>query len=89
MGLNDPQWGKNKGDSGPPDLDDVLRNVNKKINNIFGQKKGGGGDDGSGSNTPSPKPQSGSSIAMILGLLAVVWSASGFYIVDEGHRGVV
>ena len=39
MGLNDPQWGKNKGDSGPPDLDDVLRNVNKKINNIFGQKK--------------------------------------------------
>ena len=89
MGLNDPQWGKNKGDSGPPDLDDVLRNVNKKINNIFGQKKGGGGDDGSGSNTPSPKPQSGSSIAVILGLLAVVWSASGFYIVDEGHRGVV
>ena len=89
MGLNDPQWGKNKGDSGPPDLDDVLRNVNKKINNIFGQKKGGGGDDGSGSNTPSPKPQSGSSIAMILGLLAVVWLASGFYIVDEGHRGVV
>lgn len=87
MGLNDPQWGKNKGDSGPPDLDDVLRNVNKKINNIFGQKKGGGGDDGS--NTPSPKPQSGSSIAVILGLLAVVWSASGFYIVDEGHRGVV
>ena len=46
MGLNDPQWGKNKGDSGPPDLDDVLRNVNKKINNIFGQKKGGGGDEG-------------------------------------------
>lgn len=89
MGLNDPQWGKNKGDSGPPDLDDVLRNVNKKINNIFGQKKGGGGDDGSGSNTPSPKSQSGSSIAMILGLLAVVWLASGFYIVDEGHRGVV
>lgn len=87
MGLNDPQWGKNKGDSGPPDLDDVLRNVNKKINNIFGQKKGSGGDDGS--HTPSPKQHSGGSIAMILGLLAVVWLASGLYIVDEGHRGVV
>ena len=46
MGLNDPQWGKNKGDSGPPDLDDVLRNFNKKINDMFGQKKSGGGDDG-------------------------------------------
>ena len=87
MGLNDPQWGKNKGDSGPPDLDDVLRNVNKKINNIFGQKKGGGDDDGS--HTSSPKPQSGSSIAIILSLLIVVWLGSGFYIVDEGHRGVV
>lgn len=88
MGLNDPQWGKNKGDSGPPDLDDVLRNVNKKINNIFGQKRGGGGDDG-GSREQSPKPQSSGGLVLILGLLAVVWLASGFYIVDEGHRGVV
>ena len=81
MGLNDPQWGKNKGDSGPPDLDDVLRNVNKKINSIFGQKKSGGGDEGS--NTQGPKQHSGRSIALILGLLVVVWLASGFYIVDE------
>lgn len=87
MGLNDPQWGKNKGDSGPPDLDDVLRNVNKKINNIFGQKKEGGGDEGS--RDKGPKPQSGVNITLILGLLVVVWLASGFYIVDEGQRGVV
>jgi membrane protease subunit HflK len=87
MGLNDPQWGKNKGDSGPPDLDDVLRNVNKKINSIFGQKKGSGGDEGSGDK--GPKQQSGSNIVLILGLLLVVWLGSGFYIVEEGHRGVV
>ncbi len=87
MGLNDPQWGKNKGDSGPPDLDDVLRNVNKKINNIFGQKKGSGGDDGP--QDKDPKPQSGGNIVVILGLLLAVWLGSGFYIVDEGHRGVV
>jgi len=87
MGLNDPQWGRNKGDSGPPDLDDVLRNVNKKINNIFGQKKGGGNDEGSP--PPGPKQHSSGSIATILGLLAVVWLGSGLYIVDEGHRGVV
>ncbi|HLP82190.1 MAG TPA: FtsH protease activity modulator HflK, partial [Nitrosomonas sp.] len=87
MGLNDPQWGKNKGDSGPPDLDDVLRNVNKKINNIFGQRKSGGGDDGSRENTP--RSHGGGSIVIILGLLLAVWLASGFYIVDEGHRGVV
>ncbi|SFE20474.1 FtsH protease activity modulator HflK [Nitrosomonas sp. Nm166] len=87
MGLNDPQWGKNKGDSGPPDLDDVLRNVNKKINSIFGQKKSAGGDESP--RDKGPKQQSGSNIALILGLLLLVWLASGFYIVDEGHRGVV
>lgn len=89
MGLNDPQWGKNKGDSGPPDLDDVLRNVNKKINSIFGQKKGGSGGGDEGPRSQGSSPHSSGSIALILGLLVVVWLASGFYIVDEGHRGVV
>lgn len=87
MGLNDPQWGKNKGDSGPPDLDDVLRSVNKKINNIFGQRKNARGDENP--HDRGPKQQSGGNIALILGLLVIVWLASGFYIVDEGHRGVV
>lgn len=86
MGLNDPQWGKNKGDSGPPDLDEVLRNVNKKINKIFGSKKGDGGN---GGRDKEPGQHNRGSILLILGLLLVVWLASGFYIVDEGHRGVV
>lgn len=85
MGLNDPQWGKNKGDSGPPDLDEVLRNVNKKINSIFGSKEGKGG----GGRGKEPRQQSRGSIILMLGLLLVVWVASGFYIVNEGHRGVV
>ena len=86
MGLNDPQWGKNKGDSGPPDLDEVLRNVNKKINSIFGSNSG---KNGGGSRGNEPRPHSRGSIILILGLLLVVWVASGFYIVNEGHRGVV
>ncbi len=86
---NDPQWGKNKGDSGPPDLDDVLRNVNKKINNIFGSKDSGGKGKGDSGGRGNAKQPGGGSIALILGLLLVVWAASGFYIVDEGHRGVV
>lgn len=89
MGLNDPQWGKKKGDSGPPDLDDVLKNVNKKISDIFGGKGGDGGGGKKGSSDDSPRQVGGGSIAIILGLLAVVWLASGFYIVNEGHRGVV
>ncbi|SDW78758.1 FtsH protease activity modulator HflK [Nitrosomonas communis] len=85
MGLNDPQWGKRKGNSSPPDLDDVLRNISKRINELFGRK--GGGDDGP--EGESPKKHSGGNIIVIIVLLSIVWAASGLYIVDEGQRGVV
>lgn len=87
MGLNDPQWGKRRGNSGPPDLEEVMRNFNQKINELFGRKGGGdsnGDSDGSSSDGPSGKG------AFVIGfLLLVAWIGSGFYIVDEGHRGVV
>ncbi len=85
MGLNDPQWGRRKGNSNPPDLDDVLRNVSKKINELFG-RKGGGGE---GPEGEEPKKQSSGNIMVIIFLLLIVWAVSGFYIVDEGQRGVV
>ena len=87
MGLNDPQWGKKKGADGPPDLDDVLRNVNKKISDIFGKKGGDGGN--GGSRGKDPKQHSTGGIVLLIGILLVGWLASGFYIVNEGHRGVV
>ena len=43
MSLNDPQWGK-RGNGGPPDLDEIWRNVNRKINDLFSRKPGGSGD---------------------------------------------
>ena len=93
MSLNDPQWGKRGGggggNGGPPDLDEIWRNVNRKINELFGRKAGGGGDGdpGSGGGSRSLLPASGVGILVLLVLL--VWLASGFYIVDEGRRGVV
>lgn len=84
MGLNDPQWG-NKNSGGPPDLDELLRNFNKKIGDLFGRKGGspnkGGGEGG---------PQSfGIGIGLIAGIVLLIWLASGFYIVDASQRGVV
>jgi len=85
MSLNDPQWGKKGGGNGPPDLEELWRNFNQKLNGMFG-KKGGGG-------TPSaPQPsmrQIGGGIGMLVALVLIVWLASGFYIVDEKQRGVV
>ena len=91
MSLNDPQWGKRGGGGqgggdGPPDLDEMWRNFNQKLNGIFGRRRGAGG--GSGGEPPSIR-QIGGGIGLLLGLILVVWLASGFYIVVEGQRGVV
>ena len=86
MSLNDPQWGK-RGNNGPPDLDEIWRNVNRRINELFGRRgTPTGGDDG-GSRRPRLVPVGGA--GLLLALVLLVWLASGFYIVDEGRRGVV
>ena len=83
MSLNDPQWGK-RGRSGPPDLDEIWRNVNRRLSEIFGRSAPPG--DG-GPPRSSSLPLGGAALLAILVL--VVWLASGLYIVDEGRRGVV
>ena len=87
MSLNDPQWGKrgNNNSGGPPDLDEIWRNVNRRMGDLLGRRNGGG-DTGGG------PPRRGLAIGgagLILALVLLVWLASGFYIVDEGRRGVV
>lgn len=88
MGLNDPQWGRKKNSSGPPDLDQLWRNFNKKLNSLFKRKGGSGSGGGEGPGAPTPR-QYGGGIGLLVGLLVVLWIASGFYIVNEGQRGIV
>ena len=83
MALNDPQWGK-RGNDGPPDLDELWRRLNQRLNSMFGGK-GGGGAPPSG---PSAR-QFGGGFGLLVILVVVVWLASGFYIVDASQRGVV
>jgi membrane protease subunit HflK len=85
MGLNDPQWG-NKNSGGPPDLEEVMRKLNRKIESLFGGKSGGGAPKGGSGNTPGGLT---GGIGLIVLIVALVWIASGFYIVDASQRGVV
>lgn len=88
MGLNDPQWGKRRGNAGgPPDLEEIMRAFNQKINELFG-RKGGDGGDGDGTGGGFGKYGSGGIITIVI-ILLVVWIGSGFYIIEEGQRGVV
>lgn len=103
MSLNDPQWGnRGEGDErpkgsrrpndGPPDLEEVWRDFNRKLSGMFGKKPGGGQGGGDGPRLPpvdfNPKFLSGG-IGLLAGLVALAWLASGFYIVDASQRGVV
>lgn len=89
LSLNDPQWGRRPGgnNQGPPDLDEIWRNLNRKLNRLLGGKGGGGNNE-----TPGGGPSAGAlggGAGLLVALIVVVWIASGFYIVNEGQRGVV
>ena len=82
MGLNDPQWGGGK--SGPPDLDELWRNFNQKLESLFSGKKGGGAPMG-----PKLGFSLGGGLWIFVAIAFLIWLASGFYIVDASQRGVV
>lgn len=82
MALNDPNWGK-RGNEGPPDLDELWRRLNQRLNSMFGGKGGG-----TAPQTPSGR-QMGGGVGLLLIIVLLVWLASGFYIVDAPQRGVV
>ncbi|HET6264301.1 MAG TPA: protease modulator HflK N-terminal domain-containing protein, partial [Usitatibacter sp.] len=89
MPPNDPQWGK-KNNEGPPDLDEILRKLQQKIAGLLGFRPRPAGPSGpSGPNGPGVHAAVGGGVAFIILLIIAVWLASGFYIVEEGRRGVV
>ncbi len=85
-----------RGNQGPPDLEEMWRDFNRRLSGMFGKKGGGGnGSGGSGGGGGGFKPpalnfkQFGGGIGLLLVLALVLWLASGFYIVDASQRGVV
>ena len=86
---NDP-WGGGRrgGDQGPPDIDQVIKNLTKKFNGLFGGSRGGGSSAGGGSSSPRRGVSGGLVSGVVVGVV-VIWGFMGFYIVDEAERGVV
>ncbi|MBK5962746.1 HflK protein [Thiocystis minor] len=89
-GNQDPWSGKSGGDQGPPDLDEVVRKLQERLGGLFGGNKPSGNGSGGGSGIGLPGGQfSSRAMAIIVGVLVVVWLASGIYIVEPAERGVV
>ncbi|WP_426174811.1 FtsH protease activity modulator HflK [Massilia sp. TWR1-2-2] len=98
LSLNDPRWGRRpEGDNkkqegrkpgeGPPDLDQMWRDFNARLNRMFGQKNNGG--------TPEPggyRPDmkgAGLTAGVVGAVIVFIWLASGAFIVQEGQSAVV
>ena len=78
---------------GPPDLDELFVDLRKKIDNVFNIKPNtnNNGSNGNSSNSKQPinSNSNGLPTGTIILIVLLIWMATGFYIVDQGSRGVV
>jgi membrane protease subunit HflK len=105
MSLNDPRWGRSSDDNdptpdsqrqpnqrpqdGPPDLDQLWRDFNQKLSGLFGGKGGNRGNSTPPTSMPPSGKAAGIGLGVILAVVALIWAASGFFMVPEGHRAVL
>lgn len=80
---------------GPPDLDELWRDFNRKLSGMFGGKPPGGNDsggnsgNGGGNNFQPDMKSAGIGAGLIGGVVLLGWLGSGFFIVQEGQQAVV
>jgi len=81
-------WSGGK-DPGPPDLDEVVRKLQKKLSGLFGGKGGGSGTGSGGGGLPVPKGNRRLLFILAAVVVVVLLLIKGFYIVQPAERGVV
>jgi modulator of FtsH protease HflK len=88
----------NNRNDGPPDLDELWRDFNRKLSGLFGGKGGGprgprddrgGNNGGSGGGYQPDMKSAGIGVGLVAAVAALIWLGSGFYIVQEGQQAVV
>ncbi len=89
-----PRRGPNQG---PPDLDELWRDFNRKLGGLFGNVKGGGrgatpirgGGGGNGGGFQPDMKSAGLGMGLVAAVAALIWLGSGFFIVQEGQQAVI
>lgn len=77
---------------GPPDLDELWRDFNRKLGGLFGGRGGGqpptGGNGGNGNYKPDMK-NAGFGLGLVALVALLIWLGTGFFIVQEGSQAVI
>lgn len=90
-----PQRGSRQG---PPDLDELWRDFNRKLGGLLGGVKnagralpGGatGGGKGPGGGFQPDMKSAGIGVGLIVGVVLLIWLGTGFFIVQEGQQAVI
>jgi modulator of FtsH protease HflK len=77
---------------GPPDLDELWRDFNRRLGGLFSGKGGARRTDPDGGGGPPYQPDmksAGIGVSLIALVVLLVWAGSGFFIVQEGQQAVV
>ena len=72
----------------PPDLDELWRDINRKLSGLFGGKPPIGGGRSPRADGPDGKG-AGIGIGVVAGVAVLIWLGTGFFIVQEGQQAVV
>jgi membrane protease subunit HflK len=84
-GKNENPW-QRKPEQGPPDLDEVVRNLQKRLKSLFGggpsgPRPVGGGPAGGGSRAPK--------LGYLVPIALAVWGLTGIYQIDAAERAII
>lgn len=77
------------GSGQPPDLDELWRDLNRKLGGLFGSKNGGRGPGNGGGGFQPDMKSAGVGVGLIAGIVFVIWMGTGFFIVQEGQQAVI
>jgi len=95
---NEERKPQGSGNQGPPDLDELWRDFNRKLGGLFGNAKSGGrgsngGNSGGGRGGPNgfqpDMKTAGIGVGLIAGVAVLIWLGTGFFIVQEGQQAVI
>ncbi|MGN6651797.1 FtsH protease activity modulator HflK [Trinickia sp.] len=83
---NEPKRGPGGEGEGPPDLDEMWREFNRRLSRFFGGK-------GPGSGPGDRRPDNGRAarigVGIVIGVLVAIYIGSGVFVVQDGQTGVV